>query len=106
MPVADGADCPFDTDSSSDKSTSCHSVSVQSSRSLENSSRMSSPGLTVRYLFDDHGRGVDHRFLEINPAFERHTGLVGAVGKTARQLVPDVCVFCVAENLIAEKRKT
>ena len=33
---------------------------------------------------------VDYRFLETNPAFERHTGLVDAVGRTALELVPDL----------------
>jgi len=41
-------------------------------------------------IFDAAGRPVDYRFLETNPAFERHTGLVDAVGKTALELVPDL----------------
>jgi PAS domain S-box-containing protein len=40
-------------------------------------------------LFED-GRAVDHRFVEVNPAFERHTGLANAVGRTARELIPDL----------------
>jgi PAS domain S-box-containing protein len=44
----------------------------------------------MEILFDENGRGIDHRFLETNPTFERHTGLADAVGKTARQLVPDL----------------
>ena len=44
----------------------------------------------VEVLFDGDGRPVDYRFLEANPAFERHTGLRGAVGRTARDLVPDL----------------
>ncbi|HEX5765444.1 MAG TPA: EAL domain-containing protein [Woeseiaceae bacterium] len=39
-------------------------------------------------LNDPDGKAVDYRFVEINPAFEKHTGLHQAVGKTARQLVP------------------
>jgi PAS domain S-box-containing protein len=42
----------------------------------------------VQVLFDAGGRPVDYRFLEANPAFERQTGLTGAVGRTARELVP------------------
>ena len=42
----------------------------------------------LEILFDDAGRPADYRFLETNPAFERHTGLVNAVGRTARELVP------------------
>lgn len=41
-------------------------------------------------VFDADGRPVDHRFLETNPAYERHTGLVNAVGRTARELAPGV----------------
>ncbi|WP_404785926.1 PAS domain-containing protein [Altericista sp. CCNU0014] len=44
----------------------------------------------VEMLFDENEAPIDYRFLEINPAFERHTGLVQAVGKTARQLLPDL----------------
>ncbi|WP_434427740.1 PAS domain-containing protein [Nannocystis pusilla] len=33
-------------------------------------------------------RPVDYRFLEVNPAFEKHTGLRDAVGKTMRELAP------------------
>ncbi len=44
----------------------------------------------VEILFGEDGRAVDYCFLEANPAFERHTGLRGAVGRTARELVPDL----------------
>lgn len=43
----------------------------------------------IEVLFDDSGRATDYRFLEANPAFEKHTGLAGVVGKTMRELVPD-----------------
>ncbi len=43
----------------------------------------------VEVLFDAAGKPADYRFLEVNPAFERHTGLAGAVGTTMRALVPD-----------------
>ena len=39
-------------------------------------------------IFDSHGRAVDYRFLKVNPAFERHTGLCDAVGKTMREFAP------------------
>ena len=38
----------------------------------------------------DDGEPEDYRFLETNPAFEQHTGLVDAAGKRARELVPDL----------------
>ncbi|MFY0540626.1 PAS domain-containing protein [Nannocystis pusilla] len=44
----------------------------------------------LQMILDDNGNTVDYRFLEANSAFETHTGLVGAVGKTARELVPDL----------------
>ena len=44
----------------------------------------------VEVLFDEHERPVDYRFLEANPVFEQQTGLAGAIGRTARELVPDL----------------
>ncbi|MEH1771178.1 MAG: PAS domain S-box protein [Nostoc sp.] len=53
----------------------------------------------VEVLFDENDtpsasgsalRANDYRFLEINPTFEQQAGLQQAVGKTARQLVPDL----------------
>jgi len=44
----------------------------------------------LEMIFDGQDRPVDYRFVEANPAFERHTGLVGAIGRTARELVPDL----------------
>ncbi|HBE35824.1 MAG TPA: hypothetical protein DD990_32115, partial [Cyanobacteria bacterium UBA11368] len=46
-------------------------------------------------LFDDKGAPIDYRFLEVNPAFEQMTGLQGATGKTALQLVPNLEPFWV-----------
>lgn len=43
----------------------------------------------IQMLFDDYGHPIDYRFLEVNPAFERHTGLVNASGKRMRELAPD-----------------
>ncbi|MDN5864440.1 MAG: PAS domain S-box protein [Gammaproteobacteria bacterium] len=39
-------------------------------------------------LYDEAGEPSDYRFLEVNPAFYRHTGLPEATGKTIRGLVP------------------
>jgi signal transduction histidine kinase len=44
----------------------------------------------LQIIFDDDGRALDYRFLETNPAFEEQTGLVNAVGRTARELVPEL----------------
>ncbi len=42
----------------------------------------------IEVLFDGE-RAVDYRFLQVNPAFELHTALRNAVGRTIRELVPD-----------------
>jgi PAS domain S-box-containing protein len=48
----------------------------------------------IEMIFEpETGRPCDYRFIEANPAFERHTGLVGAVGRTARELVPNLDDF-------------
>ncbi|MGQ3051365.1 MAG: ATP-binding protein [Roseateles sp.] len=44
----------------------------------------------IDVLFDAAGRPVDYRFAEVNPAFERQSGLVAAQGRTVRELVPDI----------------
>lgn len=44
---------------------------------------------TIEMLFDGNGRPVDYRFLEINPAFEKQTGLRNAQGKLMRELAPN-----------------
>lgn len=41
-------------------------------------------------LFDANGKPVNYRFLEANPVFEKLTGLKQSLGKTARELVPDL----------------
>lgn len=41
-------------------------------------------------LFDENGKPRDYRFLEVNPAFEKMTGLDRATGKTARELIPNL----------------
>ncbi len=46
-------------------------------------------------IFDENGKPKDYRFLEINPAFEKMTGLEQATGKTARELVPNLEDFWI-----------
>ncbi len=43
-------------------------------------------------IFDDRGQPVDYRFLEVNPAFGRLTGLdpEAILGKTVREVIPAV----------------
>jgi len=40
----------------------------------------------IEVLFGPQGQPTDYRFLEVNPAFERQTGLVDASGRTVREL--------------------
>jgi PAS domain S-box-containing protein len=63
-------------------------ASAERYRSLLNS--MDVGFCVVQILFDDDGSPVDYRFLETNPAFEKHSGLTDVVGKCARTLVPDL----------------
>ncbi|HYC28612.1 MAG TPA: PAS domain-containing protein, partial [Chitinophagaceae bacterium] len=44
----------------------------------------------VEMIFDADNQPVDYRFLEINPVFEKQTGLKDAIGKTALELVPNL----------------
>jgi len=44
-------------------------------------------------IFDDAGKAVDYRFLEMNPMFEQHTGLANAIGRTAREMLPTLDDF-------------
>ncbi|NTU79543.1 MAG: response regulator [Chloroflexales bacterium] len=42
----------------------------------------------VQVLFDDHDRPVDYRFLEVNRAFERQTGIAAAAGRRMGEIAP------------------
>jgi len=44
----------------------------------------------MKVIFEDGdaGRPYDYRFIETNPAFERHTGLHNAAGKRIKELAP------------------
>jgi two-component system CheB/CheR fusion protein len=43
----------------------------------------------VEMIYDAAGKPVDYRFVEANPAFEKHTGFHDGLGKTIRELVPN-----------------
>lgn len=43
----------------------------------------------VEVRFDENGKAEDYLFVEANPAFEKQTGIVGAVGRTMRELRPN-----------------
>ena len=42
----------------------------------------------IEMIFDDDGKPVDYRFLEVNPSFEKQTGLQAATGKRICELIP------------------
>src|SRR6185295_8590837 len=42
----------------------------------------------IEMIFDEHEKPVDYRFLEVNPSFEKQTGLLEAKGKSVRELIP------------------
>ncbi|NDP61370.1 CHASE3 domain-containing protein [Polaromonas sp.] len=44
----------------------------------------------VELIFDDGKVPVDYRFLEVNPAFGKQTGMSGATGRRMLELVPDM----------------
>ncbi len=44
----------------------------------------------IEILFDATGHPIDYRYLETNGVFEQQTGLNDAVGRTIRELVPDI----------------
>ena len=44
---------------------------------------------TIEVIFDANDKPVDYRFLEINPAFEKQTGMYNAQGKLMRDLAPN-----------------
>ena len=48
-------------------------------------------------ITDEEGRPVDYRFIEVNPAFERMTGLSAGeiLGKTAREVLPGLEPFWI-----------
>ena len=44
---------------------------------------------TLEIIFEGD-RCMDYRYLETNPAFERHLGITGALGKTIREIAPTI----------------
>ncbi len=43
----------------------------------------------VDVIFDDQGKAVDWRYLEVNPSFEKQTGMSDITGRRIRELSPD-----------------
>jgi len=60
-------------------------VSEERYRTLFNS--MDEGYCIIEMIFTPKGRPVDYRFLEVNPAFEKQTGIRGGLGKRMREIV-------------------
>ncbi|MDP2817606.1 MAG: ATP-binding protein [Polaromonas sp.] len=43
----------------------------------------------IEMIFDEHEKPVDYRFLEVNPSFEKQSGMLEATGKRMREIAPD-----------------
>src|SRR6266478_1605568 len=43
---------------------------------------------TIEVLFDENDRPIDYRFLEVNPSFEKQTGIQNARGRRMREIAP------------------
>jgi PAS domain S-box-containing protein len=44
----------------------------------------------AKIIYDQHGKPIDYRFLAVNPAFEVQTNWSDVVGKTVREIAPDL----------------
>ncbi len=42
----------------------------------------------IDMIFDERGKPIDYRFLEVNPTFEKQSGLYNVIGKRIRELRP------------------
>lgn len=47
----------------------------------------------VEVEFAADGRAVDYRIVELNPAFDRHTGMRGLIGRSVREAIPGLEEF-------------
>jgi PAS domain S-box-containing protein len=46
-------------------------------------------GFCIIQMIFDGDKAVDYRFIEVNPAFERHTGIADAKGRLMREIAPE-----------------
>ena len=44
----------------------------------------------IDMIFDEHEKPIDFRFLEVNPAFEKQSGISEATGRRMREIAPDI----------------
>ena len=71
-----------------------HTVEVEASYQALVSS-MDYAFCVLEVLFDAAQHPVDYRYLETNPAFEKESGIVGARGRTIKEIVPDIEDFWI-----------
>jgi PAS domain S-box-containing protein len=45
---------------------------------------------TIEVIFDENRQSIDHRFLEVNPSFEKQTGIRDAQGERVREKLPQL----------------
>ena len=69
------------------RSTALLRASEARYRSLFNS--LDTGFCVIEVLFDGAGTAIDYRFIEVNPGFERQTGMKDATGRRMREFVPD-----------------
>jgi PAS domain S-box-containing protein len=50
---------------------------------------------TCEMIFDSAGEPVDFRYLAVNPAFTKLTGLKDVVGRTVREMIPEIEPFWI-----------
>lgn len=43
----------------------------------------------IEMIFDERGKPIDYWFVEVNPSFEKQTGLRDAVGRRMREIAPE-----------------
>jgi PAS domain S-box-containing protein len=44
----------------------------------------------IELIYAEHADPVDWIYLEVNPGFERHSGMTGVVGRRIREILPDL----------------
>ena len=72
-----------------EKNTSEQKLTVVSKRYQTLFNSITQGFCIIEMLFDEHGVGSDYRFIEVNPAFEKQTGLSNAKGNRMLELAPD-----------------
>ncbi|MEP0919788.1 PAS domain S-box protein, partial [Leptolyngbya sp. DQ-M1] len=49
----------------------------------------------LQLIFDEEQKPIDYHFIEVNPAFEQQAGVKNALGKTVRELAPNIESFWI-----------